>query len=67
MPEFAREYYDEVVDYLFSLQKPKRDPEHPRMRRLLQYIGEPQERFTIVSVGGTTGKGSTSSTIGSRV
>ncbi len=36
-----------------------------RLRRFLAFLGDPQDRFPIVHVGGTSGKGSTSTAIAS--
>jgi dihydrofolate synthase/folylpolyglutamate synthase len=36
-----------------------------RLRRFLSFLGDPQDRFPIIHVGGTSGKGSTSTAIAS--
>lgn len=62
--------YNEALKYLDSFIKPvvfakitpeqarKRDP-LDRMRRLLELLGNPQDTFPSILVGGTSGKGST--------
>jgi len=64
--------YQEAVDYLLGridyermLSVPYRTREYKldRMRELLSRLGNPQERLSIIHVGGTKGKGSTAAMI----
>lgn len=63
--------YQEALQYLYSFSdfersgKYTRDPEQnlPREARLLELLGNPQERYTTTLIAGTKGKGSTASTI----
>lgn len=61
--------YSEALDYLYSLTNYERVPignyssetlNLDRMRALMAALGNPQERFRIIHVAGTKGKGSTS-------
>lgn len=61
--------YEEAVDYLLGLPRFSRDaaaaykPGLERIRPLLDAMGAPQERYPIIHVAGTNGKGSTASLI----
>lgn len=57
--------YEEVTEYVYNLKRlgPKLDLRN--IRRLLKLIGDPQESFKSVLVGGTNGKGSTATMIAS--
>ena len=53
------------LDWLFGLQRFGVRPGLARVRDLLARLGNPQERFEAVLVGGTNGKGSVSATLAS--
>jgi dihydrofolate synthase/folylpolyglutamate synthase len=57
--------YHESVQYLYNLQKYGIKFGLANIRRLLSGLGNPQDSFRTVHVGGTNGKGSTSSIIAS--
>jgi dihydrofolate synthase/folylpolyglutamate synthase len=53
---FGRINYERVAGVAYSADDAKLE----RMRRLLSLLGQPQERFPVVHIAGTKGKGSTS-------
>ncbi len=61
--------YDDAANYLLGTINETASRSNPnrldRMRALLRHLGEPQTRYPIVHVGGTSGKGSTSTMIAS--
>src|SRR5438876_6200349 len=63
--------YDEAIEFWFGrinyeVKSPRpRDLSLDRIRQLLDLLGNPQERFRIVHVAGSKGKGSTSAMLAS--
>ncbi len=57
--------YQEAVDYLFGLGEARIKPGLSRITEALTKLGEPQNGFPQVVVGGTNGKGSVIAMIGS--
>src|SRR5436309_1660553 len=63
--------YDEAMQFWFGrvnyeMKSPRpRDLSLDRMRQLLDLLGNPQDRFRIVHVAGSKGKGSTSAMLAS--
>ncbi|MFC4456036.1 folylpolyglutamate synthase/dihydrofolate synthase family protein [Deinococcus sonorensis] len=53
------------LDWLYARQRVGIHPGLTRVRALLQRLGDPQQAFRAVLVGGTNGKGSTSATLAS--
>lgn len=49
-----------VIDRIFEVNSKKGAPGLSRIRRLLMLMGNPEEKFRIIHVAGTNGKGSTS-------
>lgn len=56
---------DELLQWLFSLQLFGVKPGLERVAALLAAVGDPQQQFRVVLVGGTNGKGSTASVLAS--
>lgn len=52
--------YDESLDYIYSLRKVQKSPDHERIRALLNFLGNPEKELSFVHVVGTNGKGSVS-------
>ncbi|MCA9385927.1 hypothetical protein KC717_04740 [Candidatus Dojkabacteria bacterium] len=57
--------YTEALDYIFSLASPKDKKHTPgihldRIKKFLSLIGNPQDTYPTIHIGGTAGKGSTS-------
>lgn len=48
-----------VIDRIFEVNKYKGAPGQERIRRLLELIGNPEEKFRVLHIAGTNGKGST--------
>lgn len=57
--------YTSTLDYLYSLQKFGMKFGLENIKYLLNYLGNPHEKFKSIHVAGTNGKGSTSSLIAS--
>ena len=57
--------YRSCLDWLFARHRFVSKPGLERVRRLLETVGSPQEKFDVVHVAGTNGKGSTASMIAS--
>lgn len=57
--------YTSTLDYLYSLQKFGMKFGLKNIKYLLDYLGNPHEKFKSIHVAGTNGKGSTSSLIAS--
>ncbi len=55
--------YRRLVASLFARKKNWADPHHERMHRLLDALDAPQEAYSIITVGGTVGKGTVSRTL----
>ncbi|MFH1502678.1 MAG: bifunctional folylpolyglutamate synthase/dihydrofolate synthase, partial [Candidatus Eisenbacteria bacterium] len=55
----AFESYRSCLDWLFARHRFVMKPGLERVERLLESVGNPHEKFEIVHVGGTNGKGST--------
>ncbi len=59
--------FEQAREYLLSTVSETRSGRHPnrldRMRALLDALGNPQDRYPTIHVGGTSGKGSTSTMI----
>lgn len=57
--------YNQALNYLFSLATPKDNKHKPgmhldRIRDFLEKVGNPQNSYPTIHIGGTSGKGSTS-------
>lgn len=50
--------YDEALNYIHSLRYFEKDPSLGRMRKLMDYLGNPQDKLSFIHVAGTNGKGS---------
>lgn len=59
--------YTSTLDYLYSLQKFGMKFGLENIKYLLDYLGNPHEKFKSIHVAGTNGKGSTSSLIASLI
>lgn len=57
--------YNEVTEYIYNLKRLGSKLDLRNIRRLLKLIGNPQESFKSILVGGTNGKGSTATMIAS--
>ncbi len=57
--------YNETLDYLYSLQKSGIKFGLENTKKLLEFLGNPQNSFKSIHIAGTNGKGSTSSLIAS--
>ena len=50
--------YQQAVDYIHSRPRFKNTDNHKAMRKLLEYLGNPQDNLKFVHIAGTNGKGS---------
>ena len=50
--------YQQAVDYIHSRPRFKNTDGHKAMRKLLEYLGNPQDNLKFVHIAGTNGKGS---------
>ncbi|MBQ7903003.1 MAG: bifunctional folylpolyglutamate synthase/dihydrofolate synthase [Oscillospiraceae bacterium] len=50
--------YQQAVDYIHSRPRFKNTDNHKAMRKLLDYLGNPQDNLKFVHIAGTNGKGS---------
>ena len=50
--------YQQAVDYIHSRPRFKNTDGHKAMRKLLEYLGNPQDKLKFVHIAGTNGKGS---------
>ncbi len=50
--------YDEALNYIHSLRHFEKDPSLDRIRKLMNYLGNPQDKLNFIHVAGTNGKGS---------
>lgn len=57
--------YEETVEFLYQLQWHGMRMDLTPVSRLLEEVGRPQERFAVLHVGGTNGKGSTAAMLAS--
>ncbi|MEM2238992.1 MAG: folylpolyglutamate synthase/dihydrofolate synthase family protein [Candidatus Bathyarchaeia archaeon] len=57
--------YNEVTEYIYNLKRLGSKLDLRNIRRLLKLIGNPQNSFRSILVGGTNGKGSTATMIAS--
>lgn len=57
--------YDEAVKYLLDIPKFTKNKNNDNLRRILEYMGNPDRTFKIIHIAGTNGKGSTCSFISS--
>lgn len=58
-PEGIPKSYSETIDYLFGLQRMGIKLGLQNVTRVLEAMGNPQEKLKVVHVGGSNGKGST--------
>ncbi len=52
--------YNEAIDYIMSRRKFQKSSSHERIERLLELLGNPENKLKFVHVAGTNGKGSVS-------
>lgn len=57
--------YNDGLQYLYNLEKYGMRFGLKRIKTLLKYLGNPQDKLSIIHIGGTNGKGSTSAMIAS--
>lgn len=54
--------YNEAIEYIFSLRKPRENYTPgihlKRLKKFLSFVGNPQDDYKVIHVGGTSGKGS---------
>ena len=50
--------YQQAVDYIHSRPRFKNTDNHKAMRKLLEYLDNPQDNLKFVHIAGTNGKGS---------
>lgn len=55
--------HNEILSYLYGLQRLGIKPGLRRIRALLRFLGDPQKEFRSIHIAGTNGKGSTSAII----
>ena len=60
-----RPSYKEAIQYLYDIEKYGMNLGLKRVESLLKSLDNPQDKFPIIHVGGTNGKGSTSAMIAS--
>ena len=58
-----RPSYKEAIQYLYDIEKYGMNLGLKRVEALLKSLDNPQDKFPIIHVGGTNGKGSTSAMI----
>ena len=56
--------YREACSYILNIPKFTSKNQPGNMKRLLEALGQPQNRFPVIHVAGTNGKGSTAGLIG---
>lgn len=50
--------YEQAVEYIHSRPRLKKSDDHAAMKKLLEYLGNPQDKLQFVHIAGTNGKGS---------
>ena len=55
--------YDEALEFIYSRRKFQKSSGHERMIRLLELLGNPQDKLKFVHIVGTNGKGSVSTAL----